>query len=131
MSMRQIIKQAAIEAVDVSNPCAIMFGTVISTAPLKINVEQRLTLDASHLILTRNVMDYKTKISFDNPDVKQIFTTWNMEETVESSPSKITFKDKTKHDVTVYNGLTVGESVILLRVQGGQKYIVLDRLVSA
>lgn len=124
----EIIKMAAIEAVNASSPVAIVFGKVISDLPLKINIEQRLTLDESHLILSKNVTDYKTKISFDNPGIKQVFTTWDMSETVESSPSKITFKTKTKHDITVYNALKLNETVIMLQVQGGQKYIVLDRV---
>lgn len=124
----EIIKMAAVEAVDASNPVAIVFGEIVSISPLKINIEQRLILDESHLILSRNVTDYKTKISFDNPGIKQVFTTWDMGETVESSPSKITFKTKTKHDITVYNALKLNETVIMLQVQGGQKYIVLDRV---
>lgn len=34
-----------------SKPAAVVFGTVISASPLKVNVEQKLTLEAIHLIL--------------------------------------------------------------------------------
>jgi hypothetical protein len=33
-----------------------------------------------------------------------------------------------KIQITVHNGLVVGDEVILLRQQGGQKYIVVDRI---
>lgn len=125
------IKKASVEAVDATKPTALVFGKVTSSSPLKINVEQKMTLTAAQLVLTRNVTDYKTKISFDNPGIKQVFTTWDMGETVESSPSKIAFKTKTKHDITIYNGLVVGDEVVLMRMQGGQKYLVLDRVVKA
>jgi len=124
----ELMKQAAIEAVEDSKPVAIEFGTVVSVSPLKINVEQKKTLTETHLILTTNVKDYKTQISFDNPSIKQVFTTWDMSETVESEPSKLSFKEPVKHDITVYNGLKLGEKVSLIRLQGGQKYIVLDRV---
>lgn len=124
----EIIKMAAVEAVNASSPVAIVFGEIVSISPLKINIEQRLTLDESHLILSRNVTDYKTKISFDDPNIKQVFTTWDMGESVESSPSKIAFKNKIKHDISMYNALKLNETVIMLQVQGGQKYIVLDRV---
>lgn len=124
------IKKSAVEAVGAMNPTALVFGKVTSSSPLKINVEQKMTLTATQLVLTRNVTDYKTKISFDNPEIKQVFTTWNMNESVESSPSKITFKNKIKHDITIYNGLAVGDGVVLMRMQGGQKYLVLDRVVT-
>lgn len=125
----ELIKRASIDAVSESKPTSIVFGKVISISPLKINVEQKLNLTKAQLILSRNVTDYKTKLSFDNPDLKQEFTTWNMPESTESSPSKIAFKKQLKHDITIYNSLKIGEEVILLQVQGGQKYIVLDRVV--
>ena len=32
------------------------------------------------------------------------------------------------HEITIYNALQVGERVILIRVQGGQKFVVVDRV---
>jgi len=124
----EIIKQAAVEAVKASNPCAIMFGKVISTSPLKINVEQRLTLDESHLILTSNVRDYKTKISFDNPGIKNIVKNYSMDD-IPGTDYKLSYQQAIQNEITVYNGLKMNESVMLLQIQGGQKYIVLDRVV--
>lgn len=96
------IKVAATEAVDASKPTQICFGKVTSTSPLlKILVDQKLLLDSTFLVLTRNVTDHKTKIT-------------------ESGSSSVS--------VTIHNSLTVGEEVILLRMQGGQKYIVIDRI---
>lgn len=95
------IKVAATEAVDASKPAQICFGKVTSTSPLKILVDQKLLLDVTFLVLTRNVTDYKTKVT-------------------ESGSSPVS--------VTIHNALTIGEEVILLRMQGGQKYIVIDRI---
>ena len=123
-----IVKRAATEATEASNPVNICFGTVISVAPLKILVDQKMILGTAQLVLTRNVTDFDAEISFNDQNIKQKFTTWDVGETIESSPSKIAFKEKIKHKITVYNGLKVGDKVILLREQGGQKYIVLDRI---
>lgn len=81
-NLLQLIKQAAVEAVEASKPAAILFGKVSDSAPLSIFVDQKLTLSAEFLVIT----------------------------------------DKVK-------SLTVGDKVILLRMQGGQKYIVLDKVV--
>ena len=81
------VKKAAVEAVDASKPTTAVFGKVISVSPLKINVEQKMTLTAAQLVLTGNIDNIKTSI--------------------------------------------VGDEVVLLRMQGGQKYIVLDRVVKA
>lgn len=124
----RIIKQAAIDAVEAQKPCTVLFGTVTKEKPLKILVEQKMTLSEAQLILSRNVTDFQTEISFDDPNIKQTYTTWDMGESSESTPRKIAFKEKIKHKITTYNALKTGEKVILLRCAGGQRFIVLDRI---
>ena len=126
----KVIKKSAIEAVNNSKPADIFYGTVQSVSPLTIFIDQKLILSEKFLIIPERLTDYEKEISFDDSSIKQVFTTWDMEETSESSPSKISFKEKIKHKITVYNGLKAGEAVILLRQQGGQKYMVLDRAVT-
>jgi len=96
----ETIKRIALDAVKASNPVAIVFGKIISIEPLKINIEQRLTLDESHLILTSLVTDFE----------------------VDMTSSGV------RNSYIVHFGLKIGETVILLQAQGGQKYIVLDRV---
>jgi len=133
----EIIKQAAVEAVKASNPCAIMFGKVISTTPLKINVEQRLTLDESHLILTSLVRDFEIEMTVDHFTEEDAFldTTHSHPFSGDGSVSSASFDSTHKHaykgkkKFQVHLGLVEGDAVMLLQVQGGQKYIVLDRVV--
>lgn len=109
----QTIKRAALEAVKASNPAAILFGTVKSISPLKINIEQRLTLDESHLVLTSLVSDFEVDMTVNH-------MTENTSDHSHAVTGKKTFQ--------IHLGLQAGETVILLQVQGGQKYIVLDRV---
>lgn len=121
--MLEIIKQAAVEAVKVSNPCAIMFGKVISISPLKINVEQRLTLDESHLVLTSLVRDFSVDMTVDH--TTEYTSGGSGESSFESHNHAITGKKTFQ----VHLGLKINEYVMLLQMQGGQKYIVVDRVV--
>ncbi len=122
------IKQAAVEAVNASKPAGVIYGTVQSVNPLEIFVEQKLVLTKEFVVVPEHLTDYETEITFDDPNIKQIYTTWNMEETQESQRSKISFKQPAaKHKITVYNGLKNGDKVIMLRQQGGQLYFILDR----
>lgn len=124
------IKKAAVEAVNASNPASLMYGTVQSVSPLTIYVDQKLILPESFIIVPQHLTDYETEITFDNPDIKQIYTTWDMQEREESTKAKISFKQPSvKHKITVYNALKTGDKVLLLRQQGGQKFLVLDRVV--
>lgn len=154
------IKKAATEAVEASKPVAILFGKVTSASPLKINVEQKMTLSDAQLILTRNVTDYNINMTVDHttgttnlnanhshnasvevnvnstisPNDNNARITNNVNASVEIENASINLNHshsyKGKKSFTVHNSLVQGDEVILLRMQGGQKYIVLDRVKS-
>ena len=81
----EAIKVAAVEAVEAGEPVKICFGTITSTQPLRVLVEQKITLGNAQLVLTKKVID---------------------------------------------DELHTGEHVLLLQMQGGQKYVVLDKVVT-
>ena len=108
------IKKAALQAYENSDPATWMLGEVVNDDPLEIEVEQRLTLDEDNLILTRNVTDYMT------------FASFNMKtESADGHKHSITGQ----HPITIHNSLQEGDLVLLIRQQGGQKFIVIDRVV--
>lgn len=142
--MVELIKKAAVEAVEASKPAGIVFGTVVAVNPLKISVEQKLPLEEEDLILTDNVIDYDTELSFndptieqlvkvgDNPIAKNAILTKNPQTPTETTTpvileGQLKFMNKIKHKITIYNALKIGERVLMLRVQGGQQYVVLNR----
>lgn len=137
-----LIKKAAMEAINASQPSDFYFGKVISTSPLKISVEQKMTLGSAQLVLTRNVTDFKTKVTVN----------WETEDALTNHTHKVSGSDSRgdsfsatsdgvnlkhshqivgKKEVTIHNGLQTGDEVILLKQKGGQKYLVLDRVVNA
>ena len=120
------IKRAALDAVKASKPVEVCFGKVTSASPLKILVEQKLPLGEGQLILTRNVTNFKTYITGGN--VKNYYYTGSDTDggTAPVVPSHVHAIGKVQ--ITVHNGLAVGDEVILIRQQGGQKYIVVDRI---
>ena len=123
------IKKAAVEAVEASKPTTLVFGKVISSSPLKVNVEQKMTLSAAQLVLTRNVTNFKTTISGGN--IKDYFYV-GVEPNVTTEPVVPPHVHAVGNiPITVHNGLKVGEEVVLMRMQGGQKYLVMDRVVKA
>lgn len=112
----------ALDAMNNSMPSAILFGTVVSTSPLKINIEQKMTLESSDLVLTSLVSNFNVDMSMEHRT-----------ENTSGGSGDASFEShnheyKGKKQFTVHLGLNKGEKVILLRVQGGQKFIVLDRV---
>lgn len=116
------MKKVAVEAVKASRPADMTFGTVISTSPLKVKVDQKLILTSAQLVLSRNVTDYRLSVTMNHSTEK------------ESGGSGDSAFASHSHDIrgmttlTVHNSLKVGEEVIMMQVSGGQKYIVLDRI---
>lgn len=137
----QALKKAALEAVDASKPVNICFGKVETTTPLTINVEQKMILGEKQLILSRNVTRYTTMVTMQWETEKEETThKHQLKNITDDGGDKITSaytetQDKKHiHDIkgtkkmTFHNELEKGEEVILVRVQGGQKYVVLDRI---
>lgn len=115
------VKQAAVDAVQASGPMGVCFGTVTSTAPLKIMVDQKKTLTDAQLILTNNVRDFTVAMTVDHVTEETSGGSGDAAFASHSHPYK------GRKSFRVHLGLKVGEKVTLLRCDGGQKYIVLDR----
>jgi hypothetical protein len=113
MGLLQVIKQAGAEAVDAGNPVALMFGTITKTNPLEVNVDQRFLLPADFLIVPEQLTSYEVDLKHSHDYADGV--------TQEALTEK----------VVIRRGLEVGDKVLLCRMQGGQKFIVLDRVVEA
>lgn len=136
----EAIKKAALEAQEASKPVNVYFGEVVSKTPLKINVEQKMVLGELQLVLTRNVTDFVTMVSMhwesekeqqghyheirEQTDSGQDILNGKTEQQFEKHTHIITGQKQ----ITIHNGLEVGDEVILVRQQEGQKFIVLDRI---
>lgn len=119
----EIIKKAAVEAVDAKKPSGLLFGKVISDSPLKVLVEQKMTLTMEQLVLCRNVTDFKVMMTVKH------FTEDKGGGTGDSSYETHKHECKGKKEFLVHNKLKTGDEVLLLRQQGGQKFIIVDRVV--
>ena len=117
----KLMKKTAVEAVNASKPANMTFGKVISTSPLQIKVDQKLILTSVHLVLSRNVTDYRLSVTMDHA------TETASGGSGDSSFASHAHNIKGTKTVTVHNALKVGEEVILMQLSGGQKYVVIDR----
>lgn len=126
------IKRAALDAIAATNPAGVVFGTVAGVSPLSVSIDQKTTLKAAQLVLTRNVTNYNTTITINHLTGPESAHTHGL-------PDGGTTTSAAAHGhavtgvkaVTINNGLVAGDKVILLKMQGGQKYIVLDRVGGA
>ena len=127
----ELIKQAALGAVEASKPVHLLYGEVISASPLKIQVDQKSIYTEKMLILTRAVTDYEVDVSVSwetlpvthGHTVVDTFTGGGTATPVEHK-HKLQGVKKCK----VHNALVQGDQVLLARVQRGKKFVVLDRI---
>jgi hypothetical protein len=82
-NLTQLIKKAAIEAVEAGKPSDLIFGKVISTNPLRVNVDQKLTLNEEF-----------------------VFVTYAYQQLMQDN-----------------------DNVVMIRAKGGQKYLIIDKVV--
>lgn len=128
----EVMKKAGLDAVEASKPVNVFFGNVVSVNPLKINVEQKMTLESPQLVLARNVTTHTIQMTVDHWTEIEDEHTHAVHDTYtgggSSDPTTHNHAYKGKKTFTVHNGLVVGDKVILIREQGGQRFIVIDRL---
>jgi Protein of unknown function (DUF2577). len=115
--MIETIKKAAVDAVENGKPTGIYYGTVEAVSPLTIKIDQKTQLEEPQLILTSLLRDFDVDMTVEH----------ETEDYVSDTIHRHGYKGIKKF--TVHLGLKEGERVMLLRIQGGQKYIVLDRMV--
>jgi hypothetical protein len=114
-----IIKKAGSGAVEAGNPTAILFGSVTATDPLEVNVDQRFSLEEDFLIVPESLTHFEI-------DLKHLH---GYQDTSDSGDTPRDTKESLLAPIVIRRGLEVNDVVLLLRVQGGQQYVILDRLV--
>ena len=126
----RLVKQAALEAVRADAPMAICYGSVTSTVPLKIQVDQKKILGEAQLILTDNVRDFTVEMTV-NHETEPVSHGHPVSDTYtgggSAAPVDHSHPYQGRKAFRVHRALKAGEKVILLRCDGGQKYVVLDR----
>ena len=118
----ELVKQAAVEAVEATKPVQYLFGKVISVSPLKIQVSAKSIYTEKMLILTRNVTDFEVDMTVSH--ITQKRAGGSGDPAFASHDHEYKGKKKFK----VHNALIKGDWVVMGRVQGGKRFVVFDRI---
>ncbi len=132
-NITQAIQVAAAKTYSAMSPMDVLIGKVTSIEPLKIFVgTANAELTKDHLILTNAVTDHYVDIHV-NHLTDTIHGEWD---TTHAHPDAGSGTIPTDHvhsysgrkKIKVYNGLQVGEFVVIIKATGGNSYVVLDRI---
>lgn len=120
----ELMQQIATNANRATSPVKIEFGTVTRTDPLIINVDQKKVLTHEFLTLCRAVTDYDVDMTVNHVTEK---TAGGGGDPAFASHMH---KYKGTKKFRVLNALKVGEKVAMIAVQGGGKYLIIDRVTA-
>jgi len=105
MSIVEIAKKAALDAINASKPTNITYGEILSIDNFKIKVDQKLILDKDFFIIPESLVRHEVDLELNYGSNNAL------------------------GKVVIREGLKQGDKVLLLRVQGGQQYVILDKVV--
>ncbi len=120
----ELIKRIVVDTLNSLNPTHVVFGTIKTVAPLTIQLEQQEIIPQEMIALSRNVTDFTTDMTVAH------LTETRAGGSGDSSFASHNHEYKGRKSFLVHKSLQVGDKVVLLRVQGGQKYVVMDRVVA-
>lgn len=137
MEFKDILQQLTQESMKSAQLTDLQIGTVTSASPLEITVSTSMApLQASVLYLTVNVVEKKIPVLQHNHVIHDTYTGGGESEDNLMQSDIICYENGTA--LPVQNGyiilnraLEVGDIVLLLRVQNGQKFVVLSRVMEA
>ncbi len=107
------IKRLSAETVASGKPMEVSLGLVVGTSPLKIQLGDNFTISEGALILVESLTDYEVEVE----------SNYSTEVSATHSHKVAGIKN-----IKVKRGLKVGEKVLIFRMQGGKRYVVLDRV---
>lgn len=120
-----LLMQAMQEVINKSIKNAMLsdyrIGIVETVNPLSIRLDQKETLTEEFLILTDLVRDYDVDITVNHTTENKSGGSGDAQ--FESHNHAYSGRKR----ITIHNGLSIGESVILIQQSGGQEFIVLSR----
>lgn len=122
VALLNVIKKASQDVIGEGVPSGVEIGLVVAVNPLEIELENKLALPADFFLLTKNTCEWSVDMTVDHNT--ELAAGGSGDAQYESH--KHGYKGRKTY--LVHNGLAVGDKVILLREQGGQRYVVLDKV---
>ena len=137
MSLVDMMKEAALDVIGTTNPVTWMYGTVVKSKPLEIYVHAKLTLTEDFLDVAESLTRHDRIVSIDYEYPKKWEKNAIGDESKDATSSRADIGSAPSIDYENYNmkyakltfedGLKINDKVILVRMQGGRKFLVADR----
>lgn len=130
MSLLETMKRAALAAFEASNPVNIIYGTVIKSKPIEIEIHKDLVLTEEFLDIAEHLTRHERIVTIEHVEMTE-------RELGDKKEIDYLDTDDKAYPATTYkhrfvklifeDGLKKDEKVVIIRMQGGHKFLVFDR----
>ena len=125
MAGEQLIKMLTERGGSDSEYSDVVYGRVISTAPLKVQISNSMIIDDNFIVLGKHIGSFSMSGSLTTSDTFFKVVTPSLARTVAEKPKiEKTTKPAT---FTFDNSLKVGDKVTMIRADGGQQFYLFER----
>lgn len=126
--MLDIIKQAAVAAVAAAGPVQLLEATVLTPPPalsIQIGLDTKNPIPASMLSVSERLTSYEREAELEG----DFEIEGTLQTTEYTGTGKITGAGTFSGKVKFINELKAGDKVLVMSVQGGQSFVISERLV--
>lgn len=106
----------------------LKLGTVENENPLKIKLNDRITLEKSQILLTEFVLEKAIKLKHNHEAKTGVFVVKDKDESDPLNLVRGNTEDELSSYLIIQEGLHTGDKVIMISLEREQKYIVLSKL---
>lgn len=124
------VKKAAVMAVEATNPVNVLYGTVEKAKPLEIRIHEKLKLTEEFLDVAEHLTRHERVVTIEHEELAVRELGDRKEVDFLDTDDKVAPVTKYKHSfvkMVFEDGLKKGDKVVLLRAQGGHRFLVIDR----
>lgn len=125
--MLDLIKKAALDAVDSTKPIRLLEAEVVTEPPdikIRLKGNQKLVIPKELLIISERLQSHRRTVSLTNGFVSG---TTSSNENHGHEVEELVWEEA---QATFADTLKAGDRVMVAAVQGGQSFFILDRVVS-
>ena len=118
-------KQAAVQAMKAEKPMEVAYGKVVLEDPLTVEVDQKVKLGPRQLALGEALQEFEAEFEMEAEELE-----FKLDLVTEKEATAVMAKGngKMRGKLKLRRSLDAGTDVILMRMQGGQKYMLYDKV---
>ena len=121
-ALYEAMKRVANEFDQNRETTSLCFGTVKTTKPLSIELDNKLLLEERYFVVAQHLTNYELECEMETEELEGFYLEHEGRREVETDNGWQLGK------ILIKNELKMGDRVMVIRLEGGQMFAVMDRI---